>query len=83
MPKQLPVVPGTNKLGIEIVGLRPAKDDNGNHVQEAKYVDFQYVNVIYNETTTTAPAQQIRAQGTKNNSNLPGAAFGTADNPTN
>jgi hypothetical protein len=67
------LIPGTNKLGIEIIGKVGDKWE---------YVDFQYMNVVYNQTTTSAtPGQSINAEGKKTNSNLPEGAFGTPDNP--
>ena len=67
------LLPGNNKLGILIEGK--AND-------QYEYVDFQYVNVVYNQTTTSStPGQSINAEGQKTNSNLPEGAFGTPDNP--
>ena len=67
------LLPGNNKLGILIEGK--AND-------QYEYVNFQYVNVVYNQTTTSStPGQSINAEGQKTNSNLPEGAFGTPDNP--
>jgi len=47
------LLPGVNKLGIYVCVQVPKVDQKGNHYLEAEYVDFKYINVIYNSATTT------------------------------
>ncbi len=46
------LMPGVNKLGIEIVGKVDSKDKNGNPIKVQKYVDFKYINVVFNAEAT-------------------------------
>ena len=73
------LLPGDNKLGIEILGQVNVTDKDGNPVAKWKYIDFQYVNVTYN-AVTTGP-QNMTQVGQMTHSNQPEGAFGTPDNP--
>jgi hypothetical protein len=47
------LLPGVNKLGIYVCAKVPKVDKKGNAYMAAEYVDFKYINVIYNSATTT------------------------------
>ncbi len=56
------LLPGVNKLGIYVCVQVPKVDKKGNPYMAAEYVDFKYINVIYNSATTTASGMLAKLQ---------------------
>ncbi len=47
------LLPGVNKLGIEIDGTVDGKDKSGNPIKIAKFIDFKYFNITYSGISIT------------------------------
>jgi len=58
------LLPGTNKLGMDVYADVQRTDSKGNMVTVSKYVDFEYINVIYNPPSQTGNCHFVSGEPT-------------------